>query len=155
MPTGHYVRKRTPPIDRFMAKVKLVRTPGHWDFCWIWTGYKNDDGYGRFKYDPNKPDDTAHAWAYKHFVGPVPKGKQLDHFKCHNPECCNPQHVRPATPKENVNNGKTHYAVRTHCKHGHEFTPENTITREVVVKGRSYVRRDCRICRQRNNRRVK
>ena len=147
MPTGQYVHKRTPPIERFMPKIKLVRTPGQWSFCWIWTGQTTGEGYGRFRADPEKPLVLVHRWAYEHWIGPIPKGKQLDHFKCHNPSCCNPRHVRPATGKENVHNGKTHPAVWTHCKHGHEFTPENTIRRRSVNKSGIYIRRECRQCR--------
>jgi hypothetical protein len=43
-----------------------------------------------------------------------------------------------------VDNGLNYNANKTHCKHGHEFTPENTIVRITRHNGRR--RRDCRIC---------
>jgi hypothetical protein len=119
-----------------MAKV-AVQPNG----CWFWTGFKEKGGYGRFR-DVNKLV-YAHVWAYRHWVGPVPDGLDLDHFKCHTPCCANPHHVRPATRLENVRNGVTHNAVKTHCKHGHEFTDDNTY----FSTGKDgYLRRDCRQC---------
>jgi hypothetical protein len=124
------------PIDRFMEKV-VKRIDKPFMLCWIWTGYKNHKGYGQFR-DPGHPV-IAHRWSYEHFIGPIPEGMQLDHFKCHNPSCVNPYHVRPATALENIRNALTHNSVKTHCKRGHEFTPENTR----ILKGN---RRMCRTC---------
>jgi hypothetical protein len=64
-------------------------------------------------------------------VGPVPDGLVLDHFACDNPPCVNPSHLRPVTHWENSSRGNSPAAVnarKTHCKNGHEFTPENTGT---------------------------
>jgi hypothetical protein len=37
-------------------------------------------------------------------------------------------------------------ASKTHCPHGHAYTPANTYRRTVEVKGRGYVLRECRAC---------
>ena len=43
---------------------------------------------------------TAYRLYYEEKYGPVPKGKELHHFKCENRRCCNPDHVTPLTRKE-------------------------------------------------------
>jgi hypothetical protein len=147
-PTGVYERKRRPSIDRFMEKVKIVRTPWQWTFCWVWTGHKEKKaGYGKFWFDGKCV--YAHVFSFEHFVGPVPEGKQLDHYRCWNTSCVRPSHLRPATPLENTRNGKTHNAVKTHCIHGHEFTSENT---RLFVDADGYLGRDCRVCKRERER---
>ena len=119
--------------------------------CWIWVGSRTSDGYGQFKCDGRLVE--THRWAYKRLVGPIPRDRELDHFACDNPPCCNPMHVRPVTRRENALRGDTIPALhlaKTHCIHGHEFTPENTIRnrdgyrrcRECKrIEGREYQRR--------------
>ncbi len=70
--------------------------------CWLWTGYKDRWGYGRF--NVRTPEGArkrmAHIEMYRQVVGEVPEGLQLDHL-CHNEHCINPDHLEPVTPKEN------------------------------------------------------
>lgn len=63
------------------------------------------------------------------FVGPPPGGTEA----CHNdgdPTNNRLENLRWDTRRENaldiVRAGEHHEASKTHCKHGHEFTPENT-----------------------------
>lgn len=45
-----------------------------------------------------------------------------------------------------VSGGGAINKAKTHCKHGHEFSPENTL---IVLKDRGkYRSRACRICRE-------
>lgn len=87
--------------------------------CWLWTG-NLVRGYGQIKVD-NKPLYT-HRVAYELVVGPIPEGLTLDHL-CRTTVCCNPAHLEPVTMEENL---RRQGASKTHCKRGHEFSPENT-----------------------------
>jgi hypothetical protein len=141
--------KRTrPAVERFMSKVRVERWG--WTWCWIWTGSKDKKGYGSFNYGPGQGSGLAHRWSYEHFIGPVPDGMELDHYRCINPSCVRPSHLRPTISLDNSRNPRgRHNAVKTHCKYGHEFTPENTKFINTVKKGRRYTLRECRICRRR------
>lgn len=97
------------------------------DSCWVWTGTVHK-GYGRYS------GQGAHRLAYELLVGPIADGLELDHL-CGNTLCVNPQHLEPVTRMENM---RRRYADQTHCKAGHEFTPENTYTGCGV--------RQCRAC---------
>lgn len=128
------------------------------DECWPWMGALISGGYGQI----NAAGRTRHVHrvVYEILVGPVPDGLTLDH-ECHTREvtcnlgdlcphrrCCNPAHLEPVTQQTNVRRGRgltARNAVATHCKHGHEFTLENT-----------YRWRGHRMCRQcvRNNKRA-
>lgn len=112
--------------------------------CWPWLAGTRSTGYGSF-YDGSR-NVSAHRWAYELLVGPIPEGMVLDH-RCRNRLCVNPAHLDPTTNRENVLRGVGHTAMnarKTHCKHGHEFTPENTYEN----KGMRY----CRACNRINNR---
>lgn len=108
-------------VDRFWAKVDR-RGP---DECWPWVGKRNE-AYGRFMVDGQfRP---AHRVSYELLRGPIPAGLQIDHL-CRNPRCVNPAHLEPVTQRENGLRGMSvpaRNARKTHCKWGHEFTPENT-----------------------------
>ncbi len=99
----------------------------------LWTG-----GYGTLSRKGRKV--AAHRAAYELLVGPIPEGMELDHT-CHDPErcaggddclhrrCVNVEHLNPTTPQGNTlrsNSVAATNAAKTHCIHGHEFTPENT-----------------------------
>lgn len=111
---------------RFWAKVDFLNPDG----CWRWTAsIRKTDGYGQFRL--GKRIVKAHRFAYALLLGEPPQGLVLDH-RCRVRECVRPDHLEPVTIAENNRRGTAAEAVRamharrTHCKHGHEFTPENT-----------------------------
>lgn len=133
-------RKSQKPEERFWQKV----TPT--GFCWIWTGTKSGEGYGKFKPHSGRSSHWAHRYAYELLVGAIPEGMHLDHL-CRNRACVNPDHIEPVSMAENIRRGFSPSARngrKTHCKRGHEFTPENTW---VVYRG-SWEERRCRACQR-------
>jgi hypothetical protein len=88
--------RKKPAIKRFWAKIE-VQDNGCWNFAGAETG-----NYGRF-YDGTKCG-YAHRFAYRHFIGEIPEGMELDHL-CRNKRCCNPNHLEPVTHQENVRRG--------------------------------------------------
>lgn len=101
--------------------------------CIPWAGRIDRDGYGRFG------DGLAHRHVYQEVVGPIPIGLDLDHtchtracrggVGCLHRRCVNPDHLEPVTRRENTLRGNAptvDLAKRTHCKHGHRYTTENT-----------------------------
>lgn len=105
--------------------------------CWLWERTINSYGYAKFLV--NGKQIGVHRFAYITHRGPIPDGLQLDHT-CRVRSCVNPWHLEPVTIKENVLRGNGLAAQnkkKTHCKHGHEYAPENT---RIRVNG-------CRACR--------
>ena len=130
-----------PVADRFWPKVDR-RGP---EECWRWLAASDSHGYGQMTV--NYKRKKAHRLAYELLAGPIPKGMHLDHL-CRHPWCVNPAHLEPVTPAENVRRGAAglkvllRSALQTHCKHGHEFTAENTRLDKRGV-------RICRACQKR------
>ena len=124
---------------RFWAKVD--KSQG----CWIWTACRNSKGYGlfTFKLHGKHVRRGAHRVAYLMTFGRIEKGLELDHL-CRNRRCVNPSHLEQVTHHENLMRGQTItaiHAAKTHCKHGHEFTPDNTFYKKGKPKYRN-----CRQC---------
>lgn len=112
-----------PLVDRLMARVEFDTAAG----CWLWTGTLSHNGYARFK-PSGQTSKPVHRLTYELVCQAVPAGLQLDH-KCRVRCCVNPEHLEPVTRLENIARGNAPHMVnarKTHCKHGHEFTPENT-----------------------------
>lgn len=124
--------------ERFWEKVNRDTPSG----CWEWLSVKAYFGYGKFHFDRKRKFVGAHRVAYELSKGPIPDGLVLDHL-CRNPGCVNPDHLQVVSQRENCLRGispTADNAKKTHCKRGHEFTPENTF----AVQGRW---RGCRQCR--------
>jgi hypothetical protein len=97
--------------------------------CWEIQTFRHVEGYGAMSYRGTLY--RSHKLMYMLAVGPVPAGMCVMH-KCDNAPCCNPDHLKLGTRAENNQDmhrkGRSNYskARKTHCIHGHEFTPENT-----------------------------
>lgn len=139
------LRVLIPAETRFWAKVdKNGPVPAHRPDlgpCWLWTGGRNNTGYGTFRYDDRTV--VAHALAYVWRYGPIPDGLEPDHL-CRVRHCVRPDHLEPVTHGDNVRRGTAGAINRakTHCKWGHPFDAANTYIAPGGVK------RACLQCRQ-------
>lgn len=135
-PNGRVV---VPPHERTLRRVVQNDVPFRGEPCWIFTGSINPStGYGNigtgFVGDGTKKNKTTHRVMHEAFIGPVPKGLEIDHL-CRVRSCCNPAHLEAVTHSENARRGLTGFErgrqqrAKTHCDHGHEYTPENTYVR--------------------------
>lgn len=119
--------------------------------CWIWTAYTTKGGYGQLTWR-GKPTRT-HRVIYAWIIAPIPFGPpsqngklpEVDHL-CRNRACCNPLHLDLVSRPENARRSPLTTAGRTHCKYGHEFTPENTYT-----TGPKRNQRACKQCQYNHN----
>lgn len=143
----------TTVIDRFMSKVSPEPNSG----CWLWLGTGTKQGYGFFWDGANFV--RAHRAAYRLFRGNIPAGLHIDHL-CRVRCCVNPDHLEPVTCKENTRRGllgavqAARMLSRTHCPHGHEYTPSNTIIGK-RPRGEYRLCRACRIECDRRRRRAR
>ena len=107
-------------IELVFAQIRIDPVTG----CHVWTGYKNAGGYGRSRIQGTR--QMVHRIVWEHKNGPVPEGLELDHI-CRNTSCCNPEHLRAVTSKENTLAGYNpcaRNARKSHCPVcGSEFSP--------------------------------
>lgn len=117
----------TPAVDsdRFWSKVHRQD-----DGCWLWTAYKNRDGYGVIRVGGRSGRSLlAHRVAYEMSVGTIPGGLVIDHL-CRVRHCVRPDHMEPVTNRENLVRGEGFIGVAvrsTHCPSGHAYTDDNLL----------------------------
>jgi hypothetical protein len=138
-------------LQRFYSRIRVNDKTG----CWEWAGALCHDGQGRMLIGPGQV--ASHRLSWEHFVSAIPEPKR--HYAvrqtCGHRDlgCVNPLHLELVTlgdalaafPHTITARGRR----QTHCRKGHEFTPENT-----GINGKSGARyclrcRDDRFARQR------
>ena len=95
------------PIDiRLMNKIKVNEITD----CWEWQGGTNNIGYGMIR-DVHGMR-TTHRVSYEIYKGMIPHNMLVLH-NCDNPKCCNPNHLRLGTHKDNthdmIRRGRTNF----------------------------------------------
>jgi HNH endonuclease len=100
----------------------------NWPECWVYTGARNKGGgksqkywkgpgYGIFQTSTLVPKTRrAHRLAYELWNGPIPPGCQVQHT-CDNPLCCNPDHLKLGTPKQNTEQMQRRGRIPTGSQH--------------------------------------
>lgn len=107
--------------------------------CWVWTGALNSRGYGCVGVQGKS--QLTHRVTHELLIGPIPEDLQIDHV-CRYKPCCNPEHIEPVTPTENMQRRPD--INKDYCVNGHELTTDN-----LVIKARpdGLKIRNCRICK--------
>lgn len=105
------------------------------------------DGLGRLHVPlPGRKTRRVHRLVLEAFVGPCPDGMEACHAN-DRPSDNRLVNLRWDTRSENqrdsIRNGTHSMSRKTHCKHGHEFTEENTYRHPDLP------RRTCRTCMRR------
>jgi hypothetical protein len=120
-------------------RFERLYTPEPNSGCWLWLGAGKR--YGSFTNEFGK-NESAHRFAYRTLVGPVPDGLTIDHL-CRTKMCVNPFHMEPVTIRENCLRKPfqlNQYMNATHCIKGH------------ILDGKNKVQRFCKKCHSDRNR---
>lgn len=108
----------TPDIDWFDRRIATK------DDCWIPKNKPLSNGYVIMEYGPRGGSTKwlAHRLAYTLYREPIPDGLVIDHL-CHNPTCCNPDHLEAVTTTENVRRQRSTGPVCHRCGNDRKYLP--------------------------------
>lgn len=85
--------------EQLQDKIKANVVPDE-NGCWIWQKSFGNHGYGNIATGGYR-NETVHRVSHEVFNGEIPKGALVLH-SCDNRKCCNPEHLRSGTHKDNV-----------------------------------------------------
>jgi len=93
-----YQHRQSLALSRFWSNVK-IDTP---EKCWIWSGNLDRQGYGKIGIR-TLPTRGAHRIAYMLTHSCSLSRETIIRHTCDNPPCCNPNHLKTGTTKDNIN----------------------------------------------------
>lgn len=123
-----------PKVDaavRFWPKVVKAGE----EACWMWTGAKDREGYGRFWI--NDKQVRAHAVAFTLTHGRPPQAGSVVRHLCGNGLCVNPKHLAEGTHKQNWEDSVRHGTVHYVKPEGLERHPGSVFSNDDVLRMRA------------------
>lgn len=117
------------------------------DGCWLWTGHRDKNGYGRLRADKQE-DETkgrltrAPRMSWEMHFGPIPLGLDVFHT-CDRPPCVRPDHLYLGTVIDNGRDIRERHQKKSHCFRGHELEGANLIWH---LSKHGHPVRKCRAC---------
>ena len=137
---GGHLSYIAPMIEKIASRVRHDEVSG----CMVWTGDKTSNGYGRMVVDGKRK--RVHRLMYERVNGEIPDSMVIDHV-CRNRLCCNPEHLRVVSNRENILSGEgiaAKNAAKTHCVKGHELSGHNLV---IKTRKNRMPERVCRKCK--------
>lgn len=130
----------TPTIERFLEKIIIAENK-----CWVWTGAKDKEDYGRIRV--NNTTKLTHRFIYEYYYGQICPDLTIDHL-CRNRTCVNPLHLEQVTQQINASRGINWNSIKTHCKNGHLLSGNNLRIENGKRRCKTCVRENKRITRK-------
>ena len=128
---------RSRPIEeRFWGRVN--KGAG----CWLWTGHRNDDGYGmigsggRIGFKMR----STHRLSWELHHGPIPEGMSVLH-RCDTPACVRPDHLFIGTQRDNMADASQKGRLVTVRRFGESNAQSVLTAADVVVIRETYAAR--------------
>lgn len=120
-------------LSQLPERITKFIEPEPFSGCWLSSGGCTSRGYPSMQFGARHIG--LYRALYEMYIGGIEEGCDV-HHKCRTPACVNPNHLEMLS---RADHRRLQLTEQTHCKNGHEFTPENT--------GWWGGRRLCRACR--------
>lgn len=122
------------------AKERFDRYVNKTEGCWLWTGSKDQDGYGIFRGAvAGVTFARAHRFSYAYHTGELPQSGMCIMHSCDNPSCVNPDHLSLGTNADNMadkaRKGRSRVPVGE--KHGKAILTEEQ-AQQILLDARPY-----------------